>query len=49
MTLTIDAKFEEKLICSFKNGKILVNFPPSTRSLKNFDFHWFLLCKVFNV
>ena len=49
MTLKIDAKFEEKLICCFKNDRNLVNFDPSTQSLKNLHFHWFLLCKVFNV
>ena len=31
MTLNIDAKFEEKLICCFKNDKNLVKFDPSTR------------------
>ena len=49
MTLKIDAKFKEKLICCFKNDRNLVNFDPSTQSLKNLHFHWFLLCKVFNV
>ena len=49
MTLKTDAKFEEKLIFCFKNDRNLVNFAPSTRSLKNLHFHWFLLCKVFNV
>ena len=49
MTLKIDAKFEEKLICCFKNDKNLVNFDPSTRKSQNLHFHWFLLCKVFNV
>ena len=49
MTLKIDAKFEEKLTCCFKNDRNLVNFDPSTPSLKNFHFHWFLLCKAFNV
>ena len=29
MTLKRDAKFEEKLICCFKNDKNLVNFDPS--------------------
>ena len=45
MTLKIDAKFKEKLICCFKNHKNLVNFDPSTGSLKNLYFDWFLLCK----
>ena len=49
MTLKIDAKFEEKLICCFKNDKNLVTFDLSTQSLKNLHFHWSLLCKVFNV
>ena len=49
MTLKIDAKFEEKLICCFKNDKNLVNFEASTRKSQNLHFHWFLLCKVFNV
>ena len=31
MTLKIDAKFEEKLICCFKNNKNLVKFNPSTQ------------------
>ena len=49
MTLKIDAKFQEKLICCFKNDKNLVNFDPITRKSHNLHFHWFLLCKVFNV
>ena len=32
-----------------KNDKNLVNFDPSTRKSQNLHFHWFLLCKVFNV
>ena len=31
MTLKIDAKFEEKLICCFKTDKNLENFDPSTQ------------------
>ena len=31
MTLKIDAKFEEKLTCFFKNDKNLGKFDPSTR------------------
>ena len=34
MTLKSDAKFEEKLICCFKNDKILVNLELSTQILK---------------
>ena len=30
MTLKIDAKFEEKLICCFKNDNTLVNFDLTT-------------------
>ena len=36
MTLKSDAKFEEKLICCFKNDNYLVNFDLSTRS-KHFN------------
>ena len=49
MTLKIDAKFEEKLICRFKNDKNLVNFDPSNQKSQNLQFQWLLLCKVFNV
>ena len=49
MTLKSDAKFEEKLICCFKNGKNLVNFDLTTWNSQNFHFYWFLLCKVYNV
>ena len=31
MTLKSDTKFEEKLICFFKNDKNLVNFDSNTR------------------
>ena len=37
MTLKIDAKFEKKLICCFKNDKNLLKFDPSTRR-KPFTF-----------
>ena len=36
MTLTTDVKFEEKLICCFKNDKKLVNFDPSTQKSQTF-------------
>ena len=49
MTLNIDAKCEEKLICCFKNGKNVVKFDLSTRNLQNLHFHLLLLCKVFHV
>ena len=42
-------KIWRKTICCFKNERNLVNFDPSTRSPKNLHFHWFVLCKVFNV
>ena len=48
MTLKSDAKFEEKLICCFRNDKNLVNFDLNTRNSQNFYFDWFLLCKVYN-
>ena len=35
MTLKIDAKFTEKLICYFKNDKNLENFGLSTRNSKS--------------
>ena len=49
MTLKSDAKFEEKLICSFQNEKTLVNFDLSTQNSQNFHFDWFLLSIVYNV
>ena len=36
MTLKIDAKFKEKLICFFKNDKNLVKFDPSTQKSPKF-------------
>ena len=36
MTLKIDAKFEEKLICCFKNDKDFVKLDPSTRKSQKF-------------
>ena len=41
MTLKIHAKFEEKLICCFKNDPNLVNFDLSTQNCQNFQFDWF--------
>ena len=38
MTLKSDAKFEEKLICWFKNDKNLVNFDPNPRKSPKFAF-----------
>ena len=49
MTLKSDAKFEEKLICCFKNDKNLVNFDLITRNSQNFHSDCFLLCKLYNV
>ena len=48
ITLNTDAKFEEKLICCFKNDKKLVNFDLSTWKPQKFAL-LLLLCKVFNV
>ena len=48
MALKIDAKFEEKLICCFKNDKNLVNVYLSTWNSQNFHLGWFLWCKVYN-
>ena len=45
MKLKIDAKFEEKLIFCFKNGKNLVNFDLSTQNSQNCYFDWFLFAK----
>ena len=36
ITLKIDAKFEEKLICCFKNDKNLLNFDPHTQKSQKF-------------
>ena len=36
MILKIDAKFEEKRICCFKNNKNLVNFDPSSEKSPKF-------------
>ena len=49
MTLKNNVKFEENLIFCFKNDKKLVNLDLITRNSKNFDFDWFLSCKVYNV
>ena len=42
MTLKIDAKFEEKLICCFKTDKNLVNFDPSNQKSQKFAL-WHVL------
>ena len=43
MTLKIDAKYEEKLICCFKTDKNLVNFYTSTQKSQNFAL-WLVPC-----
>ena len=42
MTLKIDAKSEEKLICCFKTDKNLVNFDPRTHFDLILHFDWSL-------
>ena len=49
MTLTSNAKFDEKLIFCFKNHKNLVNFDQSIRKCQDIYFEWFLLSKVYHV
>ena len=49
MTLKIDVKFEEKLICCFKNDKNLVKLTRAQEILQNLHVYLLLLCKVFNV
>ena len=49
MTLKIDTKFEEKMICYIKNDKNLVSFDLSTRNSQNFYFDWLFLYKIYNV
>ena len=39
MTLTCDAKFEEKLTCGLENDWDLANFHQSTQNPQNWDFH----------
>ena len=38
MTLKRDAKFEENLICCFKNDKNLLNFDLSTQKSRKYAF-----------
>ena len=47
MTLKNDAKFEEELICRFKND--INNLTRPLKSLKNRRFNGLLLNKVYNV
>ena len=50
MALNMDAKFEEKLTCAFKNDlRNLANFHQSTRKSQNWDSDGVLLSKVENV
>ena len=49
MILRSDTKFEEKLICGFKNDKNSANFYLSIQNSQNFHFNCFLLCEVYNV
>ena len=50
MVLDIDAKFEGKLTCAFKNDmRNLADFYQSTRKSQNWDFDRILLSKVENV
>ena len=51
MALNIDATFEGKLTCAFKNDmRNLTNFDPSTwKNLKNLHFNGLLLNKVHNL
>ena len=47
MTLTSDAKFEEKLTCGLENDmRNLANFYQSTRKSQIWDFNGILLSKV---
>ena len=50
MTLTSDAKFEEKLSCGLKNVmRNLASFHQSTQKCENWGFNGVLLAKVENV
>ena len=47
MALDIDAKFQRKLTCAFRNAmRNLANFHQSTRNSENSDFHGIPLPKV---
>ena len=45
MILKSDAKFEEKLICCFKNNKALVSFAWVLKSLKNLELIGYFCAK----
>ena len=50
MALNIDAKFEAKLACDFKNDmRNLTNFHQSTQKSQNLDFDGIFLSKIENV
>ena len=48
ITLTIDAKFEEKLICCFKNDENLMNFDPSTQKFQKLEL-WLVPSVMFDL
>ena len=50
MELNIDAKFEVKMTCAFKNDEKFSTFSPEhVRNSKNWNFDGVLLSKVENV
>ena len=49
MTLTSDAKFEEKLTCCLENDRNFANFHQSTRKCQNWNIDKILLSKAENV
>ena len=49
MILKIDANFEEKPICCFKNDKNSMKFDPSNQKTPRFPLWLFPLCKVYNL
>ena len=49
MTMKSGAKFEEKLICCFKNDTKMVKSVLSTQNSQSFYFDWFLLYQVYDV
>ena len=48
MTVKNGARFEEKLICCFKNVKNLVTSTQALKSLQNLHFDWIFLCIAYN-
>ena len=50
MTMKNDAKSEEELTCHFKiDIRNLTTFDQPLKSLKNLNFNWLLLTKIYNV